>query len=278
MSNLTRQEIGVLAQHAARTAGQLIRQIFLDTGSEASLGIEEKHGHTDIVTRADREAEAVIWKLLREGMPNSRILGEEGGWQGEGEVIWYVDPVDGTSNFASGLPLFCVSIAATKADGSPLAAAIYDPMADEMFACWGGALHLNGAPLQPVIRATTDRNAEVLSNLPREGKVLVEEEFAHLARLFQNFRAVRRIGSAALQLAYVAVGRAAVNYDRGCHPWDLAAGLQLIKATGGQIRAWDKESGAVMADPMRNMAQIDRIVTTTPGYELDGSAVLGDWA
>ena len=266
------------ATAAARAAGDFIRKVFLDAAAGIALPVEEKHGHADIVTFADRQAEIIIRDILTTRLPQSRILGEEGGWQGQGDLVWYVDPIDGTSNFASGLPWFCVSIAACDADGAPVAAAIFDPIRDEMFSCIGPQLFLNGAPYTTAVQTTDDSGAEVLTNLPREGRQPSAADMAYLGNLFAAFRGVRRLGSAALQLAYVAVGRAAVNYDEGCYPWDIAAGLQLVAASGGQILCWDKASGARMANPLSALEDVSRIVVTTAGYDVARSAVLGSWA
>lgn len=278
MTKLTDSYIAAVAEQAAREAGAIIRQSFLDAARGAALGIEEKHGYSDIVTAVDKQSEQLIWRVIRDGVPDSRILGEESGWQGDGEVVWYVDPIDGTSNFASGLPFFCVSIAAYTADGRPVAGVVYDPMQDEMFSTYSGQVLLNGKPAIAAIRATSDRNAELLTNLPREGSRPSAAELERFADLVQNFRAVRRLGSAALQLAYVAIGRAAINYDQDCHPWDIAAGLQLVAASGGQVLCWSRIDNLRLVDPLRELEHIGKIVVTTAGYDVANSSVLNGWA
>lgn len=278
MTQLTDAYIAGVAEQAAREAGAIIRQSFLDAARGAALGIEEKHGYSDIVTAVDKQSEQLIWRVIRDGVPDSRILGEESGWQGDGEVVWYVDPIDGTSNFASGLPFFCVSIAAYTADGRPVAGVVYDPMQDEMFSTHSGQVLLNGKPAIAAIRATSDRNAELLTNLPREGSRPSAAQLEWFADLVQNFRAVRRLGSAALQLAYVAIGRAAINYDQDCHPWDIAAGLQLVAASGGQVLCWSRGDNLRLVDPLRELEHIGKIVVTTAGYDVANSSVLNGWA
>ncbi|WP_432283949.1 inositol monophosphatase family protein [Aminobacter sp. BA135] len=270
--------IAQVAEAAAREAGALIRTSFLEAARGAVLGVEEKHGYADIVTITDKQSERLIWRVIRAHVPDSRILGEESGWQGEGEVVWYVDPIDGTSNFASGLPFFCVSIAAFGADGTPIVGVVYDPMQDEMFTTHSGQLLLNGVAVTPAVRARSDRDAELLTNLPREGSRPTAVELERFGDLVMNFRAVRRLGSAALQLAYVAIGRAAINYDEGCHPWDIAAGLQLVAASGGQLLCWSKEDNHLIADPLARLETVNKFVVTTPEYDLRNSAVLTGWA
>ncbi|MBC8716382.1 inositol monophosphatase family protein [Ochrobactrum sp. Marseille-Q0166] len=261
---------------AARTAGAAIRDAFLAAEGGAKIAIENKTSYADIVTEVDREAEGIIGRLIFEGVPQSRILGEEQGWQGASDeaVTWYVDPIDGTSNFASGLPIFCVSIAAFTNYGRPLCGVIFDPMRDEMFVASGGELTLNGVRLGLNVRARSDRDAELLTNLPREGKYPTSSELETFARLVEAFRAVRRIGSSALQLAYVAVGRAAIGYDEGCGPWDIAAGLSLVQASGGQIVAWN-ENGEWLPAPLTNPAAISKLVVANAHFDIENSSVLG---
>ena len=271
-------EIARVAEDAARQAGILIRAAFLAAADGVAMGVEEKHGHADVVTALDRQSERIIRDIIHAKVPNSRILGEESGWDGTGEVIWYVDPIDGTSNFASGLPFFCVSIAAVHADGSPIAGIVYDPIKDEMFSTHGGTLWLNNVEVKPASRALRDQEAELLTNLPREGKRPSTGEMERFGNLVMSFRAVRRLGSSALQLAYVAVGRAAVNYDENCHPWDIAAGLQLVAAAGGQVLCWRPDRDLPVSEPLCELGAIDRILVTTPGYDVENSAVLSGWA
>ena len=257
---------------AAKTAGIAIRAAFDAAAAGASLGIEEKTGPADIVTRADREAEALIRDVITKGVPGSRILGEENGWQGEGEVIWYVDPIDGTSNFACGLPIFCVSIAAFGPDGAPLAGVVHDPVRDETFMARGGVLYVNGTPTQPPARARVDRDAELLINWPREGKPASPIDMDRLNGLLQEFRAVRRLGSTALHLAYVAAGRAAITYDQQCGPWDIAAGLQLAAAAGCRMHGLDGD-GKLLPDLLQSLKRVDRFVIASHGYGFENSAV-----
>lgn len=271
-------DIAGVAEHAARQAGIVIREAFLAAAAGEAIGVEEKHGHADVVTALDRQSERIIRDIINAQVPHSRILGEETGWDGAGDVIWYVDPIDGTSNFASGLPFFCVSIAAVEADGTPIAGVVYDPIKDEMFTTHGGMLWLNDVEVKPADRARRDQDAELLTNLPREGRQPSQREMERFGHLVMNFRAVRRLGSAALQLAYVAVGRAAVNYDENCHPWDIAAGLQLVAASGGRVLCWRPDRELPVREPMAELANLDRILVTTPGYDVENSAVLTGWA
>lgn len=277
MTRPSAEAVALVAEHAARQAGAIIRDAFLAAAAGQEIGVEEKHGHADVVTALDRQSERIIRDIIQAKLPASRILGEETGWAGQGDLIWYVDPIDGTSNFASGLPFFCVSIAAVDADNVPMAGVVYDPMKDEMFVTHSGRLWLNRVEVRPVCRALRDQDAELLTNLPREGKQPTPVEMQRLGNLFASFRAVRRLGSAALQLAYVAVGRAAVNCDENCQPWDIAAGLQMVAASGGRVLCWRPDRQLPVREPMAELANLDRILVTTPGYDVENSAVLAGW-
>lgn len=273
MHTVTDETVIQAAVAAARAAGGLARDAFIASDAGVFPQFEEKQGHADIVTIVDREAEAAITSVIFDQVPGSRILGEEGGWQGDGAITWYVDPIDGTSNFASGLPYFCVSVAAFAEDGRAICGVIYDPMKDELFLASGGQLKLNGEVVTPARRGTNDKEVELLTNLPREGKLPSPAELERFADLVLNFRAIRRLGSCALQLAYVAVGRAAVGYDEQCYPWDIAAGLQLVLAGGGQVEAWNAD-GEHIADPLASIIAIDQFVVAGQCFDVAGSAVV----
>lgn len=272
MTNIDRAAIIAVAEDAARKAGAFIREAFLAAASGTSLAIEQKDGFADLVTVVDRQSEKLIRDVIGQGVPGSRILGEETGWQGEGDVLWFVDPLDGTSNFISGLPFFCVSIAATTSQGEALAGVVYDPMRDELFSAHASGLHINGQLLAPGSLGATDDLAEVLTNLPREGRRPAAHELERFADLVAHFRSVRRLGSSALHLAYVAAGRASVAVDLGCGAWDIAAGMQLVQAAGGQLLCRAENTSQTMLAPLLDIERVHSLVAATAGYELEGSA------
>lgn len=255
---------------AARAAGAVAREAFL-AFSPDTLAIEQKDGFFDVVTAADKEAEAVAKRVILASVPASRILGEEDGWSGEGDTTWIIDPIDGTSNFASGLPIFAVSIAAYHA-GETVCGVIYDPVRDELFMAAGGVLSLNGELLKPAVRGRTDREVELLTNAPYEGDPIGREALDAFARLVGSFRAVRRLGSCALHLAYVAAGRAAISHETKFKAWDIAAGMQLVRAAGGRIFAWDAQ-GRPVADPFAEVEQVRRVVVSHGAFDYEGSAL-----
>lgn len=263
-------EIAATARAAALAAGAIARDAFLNA-DPAALATEQKAGFFDIVTVTDKAAEAEASRIIWDRLPQSRILGEETGWQGEGPTSWIIDPIDGTSNFASGLPFFSVSIGAYH-DGRPVCAVIYDPIRDEMFMAEAGRLTLNGQPVPPYAKGLSDREVELLTNAPYEGARPSAETLAGFAEVVDSFRAVRRLGSCALHLAYAAVGRVAVCYESKFSAWDIAAGLQLVQAAGGLIEARDA-SGAPMAITHDNLPLVKKLVVAQKGFDYSGSCL-----
>ncbi|ODT77893.1 inositol monophosphatase family protein [Devosia sp.] len=271
MTNIADETIIATAIAAARAAGQLARDAFMAGQLGRPPDIEEKDGYFDIVTATDREAERVASTIIMDQIPDSRILGEETGWRGTGGTTWIIDPIDGTSNFASGLPFFCVSLGAFDAQNQPVCGVIYDPIREELFLSSKDGLTLNGKPVRCAAFGRTDRDVELLTNMPHEGARPTPGQLAQFADLVESFRGVRRLGSCALQLAYVAVGRVAVGYDEKFQMWDIAAGFQLVVAGGGQLLAWDAD-GRAIAEPMRNLSKIRRFLVASQHFDANSSA------
>jgi myo-inositol-1(or 4)-monophosphatase len=262
--------IATVACEAALAAGRVAHQGFVDASPE-TLATQQKAGFFDIVTASDKAAERVACDTIWSRLPQSRILGEEGGWQGEGETTWIIDPIDGTSNFASGLPFFCVSIAAYHA-GKPVCGVVYDPVRQELFLAAGGRLTLNGETVKPFLRGRTDREVEVLTNAPYEGERPSRAAQEAHADLVNAFRAVRRLGSCALHLAYVAVGRVAISYESKFNAWDIAAGIQLVEAAGGQVHAQDADGRRI--EPGENaLGSVKRLVVAQAGFDYQSSCL-----
>jgi myo-inositol-1(or 4)-monophosphatase len=195
----------------------------------------EKKGFFDPVTECDRESERRIVERIFRQHPDSTIVGEEDGQQGSGAIHWYVDPIDGTNNFVAGVPFFCVSIAAALGD-TLLAGVIYNPISQETFAASTAGATLNGDPIR-CTGSTLDTGATLLTEFPRSGRRNTPEDLTRFGELLGSFRAVRRIGSTALHLAYVAAGRADVTFGLGTNPWDIAAGVMLVQQAGGRFLA-----------------------------------------
>lgn len=213
------------------------------------LETSQKSARGDLVTASDRASEALIVARLRGAFPNSSILGEEGGaTAGTSDERWIVDPLDGTTNYAHGYPLYCVSIAYERA-GDVCAAAIYAPALDELYAAErGGGAQLDGKSI-----AVTEVG-RVADSLVCTGFVPARyerngENFARLSRLAQ---AVRRDGSAALDLAFVAAGRFEAFWEFDLKAWDVAAGALIVREAGGTVSAigggpFDLDAGSVLA-------------------------------
>ncbi|MBW0371424.1 inositol monophosphatase family protein [Ensifer adhaerens] len=259
-----------VAHEAALAAGAVARKGFLEASPE-TLQTQQKAGFFDIVTASDKAAEAAAREIIRSRLPASRILGEEGGLQGEGDTTFIIDPIDGTSNFASGLPFFCVSIAAYHV-GEPICGIVYDPIREELFLATGGQLSLNGTEVKPFLRGCTDREVELLSNAPYEGERPSRAAQEAHADLVNSFRAVRRLGSCALHLAYVACGRVAVAYESKFSAWDIAAGIQLVAAAGGLVIAQDDE-GRSLAAHEEALGSVKRLVVAQAGFDYQSSCL-----
>jgi len=225
----------------ARVAGGKLRE-FLAQGVAT-----EYKGDVDLVTIADRTVEAYIQGALLTAFPSHGIYGEEGTRDRlDAEYRWYIDPLDGTTNFAHGFPHFCVSMGlehriqglAPEHDGPIIAGVIYDPMRDELFVAERGkGAFLNGKPIH-------------VSAVPELGEALVATGFPSRKRhenpnihFYQEFtlrsHGVRRAGSAALDLAYTACGRFDAYWEFNLNPWDTAAGFLLVEEAGGMVTGFD---------------------------------------
>lgn len=221
----------------AREAGVRLREYF-------NQGVETEYkGGVDLVTVADRTVEKLIRTRLGEAFPEHGIFGEEGTRERlDAEYRWYVDPLDGTTNFAHGFPQFCVSLglvhrpAATKPeeDGTIIAAVIYDPMRDELFTAERGkGAQLNGK-LARVSHTAQLAEALLATGFPsRKRHASPNIHFYHEFTLRSH--GVRRAGSAALDLAYVACGRIDAFWEFNLNPWDTAAGILLVEEAGGRV-------------------------------------------
>ena len=210
----------------AREAGALINEYLA-----RHIGFELK-GEFDLVTEADRASEALIVARLKKEFPTHTIVGEEGGArQGSSEFRWYVDPLDGTTNFAHGFPAFNVSMGLERA-GALIAGVIYDPTRDELFSAEKGAgAFLNQRPIH--VSKTSRLEASLLATgFPsRKRHLNINIHFYYQAAMLSH--GVRRAGAAALDLAYVACGRLDGFWEFALHPWDIAAGVLLIREAGG---------------------------------------------
>jgi len=210
----------------AREAGTLLLEFF-----DKNIRIEYK-GEADLVTAADRKSEALIRERIRETWPGHDVLGEEEGLRDTGsEYRWYVDPLDGTTNFAHGFPVFCVSLG-LEHQGRMIAGVIYDPTRDEMFAAERG----QGATLNEreihVSRTKLLKESLVGTGFPSH-KRHKNPNIYFYHQITLRSHGVRRAGSAALDLCYVACGRMDGFWEFNLNPWDTAAGVLVVEEAGG---------------------------------------------
>ncbi len=219
-----------IAVEAAEAAGDHLLKRF----REPARGVERKSSTTDMVSDADRDAEGLIREMLAKARPDDAILGEEAGEQvGHSGLRWVIDPLDGTTNFLFGLPQWCVSVACEDSAGG-LVGVVHDPCQSETFVASRG----NGAFLGAERLRVSDKVdlsdaliATGYSYLPEERAV----EALQLARVLPRVRDIRRLGSAALDLAWTAAGRFDGYYETPTHHWDWAAGVVLAREAGAQI-------------------------------------------
>jgi myo-inositol-1(or 4)-monophosphatase len=200
----------------------------------------QKKGRIDLVTAADLEVERMFRALIADRFPTHTVLGEEATSPAgpSREFRWIIDPVDGTTNFAHGLAFFCVSIA-LEVRGTVELGIIYDPIAEELFTAErGGGARLNGVPLR-VSSNTSLVDALVVTGFPYSVREEPGSQVAVFAAFLREAQAVRRLGSAALDLCYVAAGRFEGYWESKIHPWDIAAGALLVLEAGGTVTGAD---------------------------------------
>jgi myo-inositol-1(or 4)-monophosphatase len=241
----TPTDLAATCADAARRGGEVLRERW------GKVRTVDKKGTIDLVTDADRASEAAVLQILAGRFPGAAVLAEESGHSGGGALRFIVDPLDGTTNYAHGVPHFAVTVAAEDA-GVLAAGATYDPLRDELFlASRGGGATLNGAPIgHSGCSALVD--ALLVTGFPYD----IHVEHRRALDLFEAFvtraRGVRRYGAAALDLAWVACGRFDGFWEAKLKPWDLAAGVLMVREAGAVATDLDGggrilETGGIMA-------------------------------
>jgi myo-inositol-1(or 4)-monophosphatase len=230
------------ATEAVLRAGAIQKERF---GSRIAIAHK---GEIDLVTEVDHACEAAILELIRSRFPDHDVVSEETALERTGSRhLWFVDPLDGTTNFAHGYPFFCASVALAT-DGQREVAAVYDPVKEELFTAQRGAgAYLNGRRLQ------VSSSGELLQSLLVTGFPYdVRENLARYLSLFQRFmaeaRAIRRDGAAALDLSYLAAGRIDGFWEVRLSPWDVMAGALLVEEAGGRVTRFDGSPLALVPD------------------------------
>lgn len=219
----------------AKTAALAV-QVQLKSAFRSVMAHSAKRDFHDIVTEHDGASEERIRLVILREVPDSTVVGEEAGSLGSGSVIWYVDPIDGTSNFARGIAQWCISIAAAV-DDEVVAGVVFDPMAGNLFSANLGGAWLNGKPIVASAFAQ-ERQATLLTSFPNVRNIndLGDRAFDAQVELLQSFLAVRNLGSGALNLAYIAAGWSDATLGLSTNPWDVAAGTLILRQAGGMYR------------------------------------------
>lgn len=227
--------VTLLAIEAALQAGDIVRQ-----GYGTQFKIQNKEGVHNLVTEYDHLSEKSIVDFLSQHAPGSQFLAEESGAGGtpKGELLWIIDPLDGTVNFAHQVPHFAVSIAAVK-NGIPIAGVIYQPLTHELFVAEKGAgAFLNGAKIR-VSQVKALEKSFLATGFPYNLSENPHHCIDHFVDLLKLGLPVRRLGAATLDFAYVAAGRFEAFFEVSLAPWDCAAGVLLVEEAGGRVTAWD---------------------------------------
>ncbi|GAB1421744.1 inositol monophosphatase family protein [Anaerolineales bacterium] len=217
-----------------------------------------KSSEVDLVTATDRAIEEMLVQEIMDHYPSHHIIGEEFGTSGndaaQAAYYWYIDPIDGTTNFAHGIPFFCVSIALTDTDNNPLMAFIHNPNLNETFvAIQNQGAWLNGQPIH-VSQTEILGAAVVASGFAYDKHTNPDNNTVEWTRFVTRTRGMRRLGSAALDLAYVAAGRFDAYWERGVNNWDVLAGILLIQEAGGQITDYQGKTIHCLAEDRRIVA------------------------
>ncbi len=218
-----------LARKVARKAGTLQRSRY-----ESGFGIDTKSASIDLVTEVDKACEAMIVEAIQAERPDDAILAEEGHGTDvdDARVRWIIDPLDGTTNFAHGFPRFCVSIGVER-EGQRAVGVVYDPLLDELFEATAGSGAWLGDRRLSVSSETEFGRALVATGFAYDVHHSSNDNLDNFARVVKRARGIRRDGSAALDLCYVAAGRLDAYWELKLHPWDVAAGLLILEEAGG---------------------------------------------
>ncbi len=236
MTDLARMEDA--ARDIARGAGDILLKGFRSASTVVSY-----KSRTNLVTDADRASEDFIYRELSDAFPDHSIVAEEGSGKDAGDgFVWYVDPLDGTNNYAHGIDQFCVSLGVTRGHAGPVVmGVIFDPCRGEMFtATEGGGAFLNGNAV--AVSETGELGYSILATgFPYDKDVNEDNNLREFGRIMPRVQGIRRMGSAALDMASVACGRFEGYWERGIKSWDIAAGVLLVREAGGAVTGYRGE-------------------------------------
>lgn len=265
------------------TVSSQMLQTFLDIATEAALAggavlqafqgklneVEEKGRPGDLVTAADKAAEAEILAVVQRHCPTHSILAEESGQLGQqtNSYLWAIDPLDGTTNYAHQYPMYAVSIG-LLIDGVPSVGVIYDPVRHDLFrAARGLGATCNRQPIS-VSNTSELRNSLLVTGFAYDRRETSDNNYAEFCQLTHLTQGVRRGGAASMDLAYVACGRLDGYWERGLSPWDMAAGVILVEEAGGRVTAYDEtpfqlQSGRILATNGQIHQSLSSVLRTT---------------
>jgi len=238
------QAARTIAAHIAREAGAALMRTFDQPHQQ-----QAKRTAIDMLTEGDTASEAVIIPALRQHFPDHHIVSEEGGGHASApaetaEYCWYIDPLDGTTNYASNIPFFSVSIGLADRDMNPLVGVVYDPVGGQLFsAARGFGATLNDKPLRVSVTPALDQ-AVLCAGFPYDSHTNPDNNLREWNALTKQARALRCLGSAALELCFVAGGRLDGFWEARIHAWDVTAGILMIREAGGLVTDYDGQPSA----------------------------------
>jgi myo-inositol-1(or 4)-monophosphatase len=249
-----------VAIEAAHAAGEVMRR---QVQHVDAIPFEKKARH-DYVSEVDRACEAEIVREIKRFYPDHAFLCEESGASGDGEYVWVIDPLDGTSNYLHGLPHFAVSIA-LQINGRTQHAVVYDPIRDELFnASRGSGAFMNNKRMRVSSRNGLD-GAVLATAFPFRERDKLPAFGRVFQAVFSKIEDIRRAGTASLDLAWVAAGRMDGYFEIGIKPWDVAAGALLVREAGGVVMDFNgndavEDAGSIIAAPYKVMTPLRQII------------------
>ena len=260
------KQLCLQACNTAKQAGEFIRR---ESGAFSAKSVEVK-GLNNFVSYVDKGAEMLIVDRLHELLPEAGFIAEEGTNATHGELFnWVIDPLDGTTNFIHGLPPYSVSIGLLEG-GSPVLGIVYEVTLDECFYAWKGSpAYLNDREIHVSDRAKV-QDSLIATGFPYYDYHLMRPYIACLEHFLQNSHGVRRLGSAAADLAYVACGRFDAFYEYSLNPWDVAGGAFILQQAGGRVSDFSGGNGYIFGKELvaANNAIFDEFLKTVQKYLL----------
>jgi len=264
---MTAAELRDICVAAAEAGARTLRDLY-----DRPRDVQFK-GRIDLVTDADKASEEAVLRVLHERAPGTSILAEESGAQGSGDVRFIVDPLDGTTNYAHGLPMFCCTVGAEQ-NGQPVAGCTVDPLRQETFLAakgQGAQLRTSSGSRPLRVSATAELiDALVCTGFPYGERDKLPRMVAAFGKFTELSRGSRRLGSAAIDLAYVAANRLDGFWEMGLKPWDVAAGIVLVQEAGGVVSRFDGSphrmaGGEIVAAPPALHPKMLQVLQATAG-------------